>query len=125
MEYIHFTTVLLSYKKFLEDMSSLHKMGFDLFEGKFNLDKPIELMLSACIKSHYGEEGWEWVSWFIWESEFGEKDWSRTKTFKQNQDGTSELVEPSVFGAYDENGNPICYSYESLWKYLEAEHKHT
>ena len=26
------------------------------------------------------------------------------------------------FGAYDEKGNPICYSYESLWEYLEENH---
>ena len=23
------------------------------------------------------------------------------------------------FGAYDAQGNPICYSHESLWEYLE------
>jgi hypothetical protein len=23
------------------------------------------------------------------------------------------------YGAYDEKGNPICYSFESTWEYLE------
>jgi len=27
------------------------------------------------------------------------------------------------YGACDENGNPICYSIESTWEYLEKNHR--
>jgi hypothetical protein len=93
-------------------------------EGKYNLTHPFDLMLEASIESHYGKDGWEWVSWFIYESDYAQKDFSSTPTYVMNEDGTGSLVESSMYGATDENGNPICYSFESLWEYLEKEHKH-
>jgi hypothetical protein len=119
MTYSNFLQIILSYKKFSEDISSLYDIGFDLIEGKYNLSHPIETMLEASITSVYGNEGWEWVSWFIYESEYGQKDFSGTPTYERNEDGTGRLVESSIYGARDENGNPICYSYDSLWEYLE------
>jgi len=123
MTYEHFLQVILSYKKISDTISSLYDIGFDLMEGKFALTTPVEKTLEAAIKSHYGQEGWEWVEWFINESDYGQKDWSQTPTYERNEDGTGRLVESSIYGARDENGNPICYSFESLWEYLEKEHK--
>jgi hypothetical protein len=123
MQYSHFLQILLSYKKFIEDISKLYDMGFNLMDGKYELTKPIELMLQSSIESHYGNEGWEWVSWFVYDSNFGEKDFSTIPTLIKKEDETTEMVESSTFGAQDENGNPICYSFESLWEYLEKEHK--
>jgi len=125
MEYQHFITLLLSYKKFSEDMRSLYEIGFDLSEGKFNLAHPMELILGAAIQSHYGDQGWDWVSWFIWESDYGTKDWTSEFTYKQNEDGTVEKVEGNSdgFGAHDSDGKPICYSIDSLWEYLEKDCK--
>ncbi len=124
MQYSHFLQILLSYKKFIEDISKLYDMGFNLMDGKYELTKPIELMLQSSIESHYGTAGWEWVSWFIYESDFGEKDFSKFPTLVKQEDGKYKSVEKtSKFGAQDENGNPICYSFESLWGYLEKEHK--
>jgi hypothetical protein len=125
MEYSYFITLLLGYKKFSEDITSLYELGFDLMGGRYCLTSPVELMLTATIKSHYGKEGWEWVEWFIWESDYGQKDFSTTRTYQQKEDGTTEVVESKPYGAYDENGNPICHSYESLWNYLEKNHKQT
>lgn len=126
MEYQHFITLLLGYKKFSEDMSSLYEIGFDLSEGKFNLAHPIELMLGAAIQSHYGDKGWDWVSWFIWESHYGTKDFSEGPTYGSNEDGTTYEIEDrhsDGFGAHDADGKPICYSFDSLWEYLEKECK--
>ena len=123
MTYSHFIQILLSYKKFSEDISSLYEIGFDLMEGKYKLTTPIEMLLRASIESHYGDQGWDWVSWFIWESDYGQKDFSVTPTYLTKEDGTNELVASTVHGATDENGNPICYSYESLWEYLQENHK--
>jgi hypothetical protein len=126
MTYAHFIQILLACKKFWEDISSLHDLGFDLMEGKYNLTHPFGLMLQASIESHYGKDGWDWVSWFIYESDYGQRDWSQSDTYSIKEDGTRELVHKEGedrFGAYDENGNPICYSFESLWEYLEKEQK--
>jgi hypothetical protein len=123
MTYSQFLQILLSHKKFSEDISSLYDIGFDLMDGKYNLSRPIETMLESSITSVYGNEGWEWVSWFIWESDYGQTDFSANNTCRLKEDGTIELVPSSIYGAHDENGNPICYSYDSLWEYLETNHK--
>lgn len=123
----HFMAELLAFKKFEEDISKLHGMGFDFFEGKFPLMNHASWMFETSIKSHYGDEGWDWVSWFIYESDWGERDWGKVPSYKKNQDGSYEQIKKSEeeekYGAFDENGNPICYSYESLWEYLEKQCK--
>ncbi len=126
MEYAQFDTQLIAYRKFHRDISKLHDMGFDFMEGKFQLTSPVDKMLQSTIESHYGEDGWQWVQWFIFESNYGERDWSAAPLYKANEDGTLEIIREEGedrFGAYDENGNPICYSNESLWEYLEKNHK--
>lgn len=128
MTYKNFTEHLLAYRKFEQDISKLYKIGFDFMEGKFKLTHPVSLMLESCIKSHYGKEGLEWVAWFIYESDWGEKDWSTVAAYKINKDETSTLIHEAGearFGAYDESDNPICYSLESLWEYLEANCKNS
>jgi hypothetical protein len=42
---------------------------------------------------------------------------------KEMKDGTIQEVESDGFDASDKDGNPIAYSYESLWNMLEAEYK--
>ncbi len=124
MTYENFIEQLLAYRKFYRDTSKLYEMGFDFMEGKFKLTEPVDMMLKSCIKSHYGEQGWDWVSWFIYESDWGEKDWKTLPVYKRNSDGAMELVIDSErHGATDENGNPICYDIKSLWEYIEKEHK--
>lgn len=123
MTYENFTEQLLAYRKFQKDTSKLYGMGFDFIEGKFKLTDLVITMLQSSIKSHYGQEGLDWVEWFIYESDWGEKDWSTSDTYKVNENGTSEIVHKKGevrFGAYDEEGNPICYSLESLWEYLQT-----
>jgi hypothetical protein len=124
MEYNYFISEMLGYKKMLEDISKLHDMGFDFMEGKFPLLSHTTWMFETAIKSHYGDEGWEWVNWFIYESNWGEIDFSEHTTYRINEDGESEIVdkgENSKYGAFDGDGNPICYSFETLWEYLEKE----
>lgn len=125
MKYKEFLELLSAYRKFQEDTSELYDLGFDFMEGKFKLSEYIEEIIQTSIKSHYGEQGWDWVSWFIYESDWGEKDWGKYPTYKMNEDGTSTIYEDGElrFGAQDENGNPICYSLESLYEYLEKECK--
>ena len=75
----------------------LNKLGIEimnspLFESACKLSKE---MWTA----YYGEEGQEWVSWFLYEK--------------------MESKNPEEMKAWDEEGNEICANLEELYKYLE------
>lgn len=122
MKYEHFLKLLLSYKKFNETISELHDIGFDLYEGKYKVAPLVEGILDTTFESHYTKEGIEWIDWFIYEADYGTKDWSNRPAYGLDKDGKMVLVhkEGEVrWGATDENDNPICYSFESLFEYIE------
>ena len=75
-----------------EKVSIAYDLGIDLIE--FHNDYgTISTML---LTEYYGQSGAEWIGWFIYE-----------------KGNNPELT------ASDENGNPICYDIESLWKCVE------
>jgi len=122
MTYERFLKVILFLQKEDRTTSTLYKNGVDLID----FVEPYHNIITELIKEIYGEEGYEWFSWYCYESDFGQKDWSTTPLFKMKEDGTSELIHEkgeARFGAYDEENNPICYSHESLWEYLEKNYK--
>jgi hypothetical protein len=127
MNYELFEKTLMSYKKFLSNIDAHYDFGIQsVSEGPHSLSEHVEELISYFIISYYGEEGWEWVSWFIYENEWGEKDWSLLKTYKVREEGGLEEVYKGgheKYGAFDEYGYPICYDIESLYKYLEKEFK--
>ena len=127
MNYELFEKTLMSYKKFQSNIYAHYDFGIQsVSEGPHSLSEHVEELISSFITSHYGEEGWEWVEWFIYESKWGEKDWSVVKTYKAREDGGLEEVDKgdyTKYGAFDKDGNPICYSFESLYDYLEKEFK--
>ena len=89
-----FTEIIDSLKKTSEDLNKLYKLNVDLVE----FVEPYETIISRLIKEIYGDEGYDWFSWFCYDRDFGEKE----------------------LGAWDENENPICYDIKSLWEYLES-----
>ena len=89
-----FTEIIDSLKKTGEDLNKLYKLNVDLVE----FVEPYETIISRLIKEIYGDEGYDWFSWFCYDRDFGEKE----------------------LGAWDENENPICYDIKSLWEYLES-----
>lgn len=99
MTFEQFLTVMVNHKLYVEIVSEAQDVGIDLLQGKFSTTKNVEDILEASITSHYGKEGWEWVQWFIWDSDYGKKD------LKATHDGV-----------------PICYSFESLYEYLQKYH---
>ena len=124
MKYEAFLKMMLNYQNFQKNISSLYDVGLDLMESKYAISNITCDILEAAFTSHYTNEGWEWVCWFMYESDWGHKDWSSAKTFKQLEDGRVELVEKdNHYGATDKDGNPIAYSLESLYQLLEQDYK--
>jgi hypothetical protein len=125
MTYANFIELMLTYKKLNEDLSELYNMGFDLMEGKYKVSELTSKLFLSSFKSHYTEAGIEWIDWFIWENDWGQRDWSKIRTFDpatgKIQD-RGDLDPLGNYGAKDENGNPICYSHETLWEHLQANH---
>jgi hypothetical protein len=111
MTYENFLKVILTQKKMEEQVDAVYKMKIDLVEFVDDYHKMVEVL----VKEVYGEEGWQWYSWFCWESNYGTKDWISRKLLVDGK-----LVDhDDPFGARDENGDPICYDFKSTWEYLE------
>ena len=121
MTYEKFLTVILQQQKMERQIMAAYDLKIDLIEF---VDGYSEI-ISTLIEEIYGEDGLDWYLWFCCESEYGQRDWSKTDSYKVDDNGNMVIEHKACevrFGAHDENGNPICYSMESLWQYLEANH---
>ena len=118
MEYKDFLGILMPYKKLMRDFTELYSMGFNFMDGKYELENNVAKIFDATLNSHFTEEGVDWINWFVYENDWGEKDWSIYKVF--NSQGELTDQDPmEAYGAKDENGNPICYSFESTWELVK------
>ena len=97
MTYEQFLRVTLGLQKEQRRIQKLYDEGLDLI----NFTNGYEEIIDVLIESIYGKEGNEWFSWFCYENDFG-------------QGGLT---------ASDKDGNPIAYSFESLWELLESINK--
>jgi hypothetical protein len=93
MTYETFLKITLELQKQDRIVDNLYKNNVDLLE----FIDPYHGLINLLIKEIYGEEGVDWFSWFCYENDYGR--------------GGLE--------AWDTDKNPICYSLESLWEYLE------
>jgi hypothetical protein len=121
MEYSTFSQIVLRLKAHDEKIQKLYKMGVDLIDFQDELQTIITLL----IKEVYGEEGEDWFSWFCYESDYGEKDWSKHDSYKM-VDGVMTKIHDAGelrYGATDKDGNPICHSIQSTWEYLEENYR--
>ena len=100
MQQKEFKKLLKKYKTCSDKLSQLHDLGFDLYEGKFQLMSDIEKLFDITIASHYNEEGVEWINWFIYENDYGKRKLEAK-----------------------DNDKPICYDIESLHEYIEKYYK--
>jgi hypothetical protein len=116
-----FSAIILTIKNQSEKLSGLNSLGVDLV----NFVDPYHDIINRCIKEFYGEDGLHWFEWFCYESDFGERDFSKNPSYKM-VDGKAikvhEAGEPR-WGATDKDGNPICHSILSTWEYLENNYK--
>jgi hypothetical protein len=113
-----------TYKKISEDLSELHSIGLDFFEGKYKISELSYSLFLSSFKSHYTEEGIEWIDWFIFEADWGQKDFSKTPVYLPDLTGdfTRPVLKERGWGA-QKDGKPIAYSYQSLWELLEEDYK--
>lgn len=95
MEYKVFIEIALNLQKNSKEVHSLYKLGVDLLN--FPIFERYEKIVNLLLEEVYTEEGIDWISWYFWENDFGQ----------------------GTLTASDENKNPICYSFESLWEYIE------
>jgi len=124
MEYGQFLRLMLRYKKINEDINELYDIGIDLLEGKYKLSDNIYKLFETSIESVYGKEGLDWVTWFIFENDWGTKDWSSRPSYdRETGKIIKEDASKAVYGATDQDGNPIAYSFESLYELLEKDYK--
>jgi hypothetical protein len=72
-----------------------YRLGIDLI----NYDVDYTLTIDLLFKAYYGEEGADWISWFLYERD--------------------SLTGGEPNAAWDANGDPICFDVPSLWKYVE------
>jgi len=122
MEYNDFLKVVMTLQKMDRVISKTSELKVDLID----FVDPYHGIISVLIKNIYGEEGLSWFEWYCYESDFGQRDWSKGDCYRQKADGSMELMYKDGevrFGAYDEKDNPICFSHESTWEYLEKNHK--
>ena len=99
MTFENFFKILDCYKRGSEMISDLYDFGFDLMEGRYKLSDILYEQLQHSIRFVYGDEGLDWVEWFIFENKYGEGGMEAT----------------------DECGL-ICQSYEELFQYLSLIH---
>jgi len=118
MEYKEFEKFILAYKKFHEDSSELYRLGINLFDGHFNLEEQCSEILDTSLHGIFTEEGVDWINWFMFENDFGTKDWSGLVYFKDSDGKTTTKEKESLPGhdAQDKDGNSICYDLPSLWE---------
>jgi hypothetical protein len=122
MTYENFLKIILTQQKLDRQITAAYELKIDLIDFVDDYNK----IISILIQEIYDEEGYDWYSWFCYENDYGQKDWSTTSSYKENEKGEIELEYKAGevrHGAHDEEGNPICYSFESLWEYLENNHK--
>lgn len=101
MEYKEFLEIGLRIQKLSKRTRALYDLGMDVINFENDYYEVIDLLL----KQSFTETQYEWVSWFIYENDFGQK----------GDEGRAPLE------ARNESGELICHSWESLWEHLNRE----
>lgn len=68
----HFKNITHYHKLFNDSSSELNSMGFDFFEGKYELVSFVENIVDNIMLSEYGKAGHDWYCWFCYDTVYGE-----------------------------------------------------
>jgi hypothetical protein len=97
MNKLKFKEIIKNIELYYANLSSLHEVGIDLYESKFAISDHFDKILFGLLEEIYTTEGIDWISWFIFENDYGR----------------SELE------AFDENENLICQDIDGLYEYIQ------
>ena len=87
---------------------------------------PMFQIVDILIREVYGDDGYDWFTWFCYDNEFGDRDWKEIPCFTNGITGKlspANARSADVYGAYDSNGNPICFDVKSTWEFLEKNYR--
>jgi hypothetical protein len=88
-----FKDILTRIKKNEDTINLLHP-----YVDLTNVTDEYEQLISTLLNCYFGEEGYEWISWFLYEKR-GRED----------------------MNAWDKDGNEICRNEDELWELCERE----
>jgi hypothetical protein len=115
-----------SFVKMMEIQSDLETNVSNLGVTLFDFNDRYHTIIYSLMREIWTDEGVDWMNWFMWESDFGEKNWQSSLTYKYKE-GSDRVIEiddnADEFGAHDENGNPICYDIKSLYEHIKQYEK--
>lgn len=119
MNYENFVKILLGCKAEDEKRIALANKGIDLGNYLEGYDSIVYYLMESIWTS----EGIDWLHWFMYESDYGQKDWGTNDVpvvvKEGNQIVDAERTYSDNYGAHDELGNPICYDFVSTYKFLK------
>ena len=92
-----FKEIINQLKTISDYADKYYEFGIDLFEGQFPILNPAYKTIDLLLDQIYTQDGHEWIDWFCYENDFGEKQME----------------------AYDENGKLICQTIDDLFDYIE------
>lgn len=121
MEYSHFLKVMQSYQKLQKNFRELYGLGFNLYDSKYPIGEEVYSLLKTALSSHYTKEGVEWVEWFIYENDWGSRNWTASPDVDER--GVHIEESNSAYGAKDRAGRLAFFSLESAWQQLEKLYK--
>lgn len=91
-----FIKLLNSYDEFNNRVREYYKFGIDLMESQHAISPPVDEMFNSILELHYNEFGIDWINWFIFECEFGERQmeaWDEDRLICQNIDELYDYIE--------------------------------
>lgn len=79
-----------------EQQHEYYKFGIDLFESQYPVLSTSHEIIDLFFKSHYNDIGMDWISWFMYENDFGESKmeaWDNDKLICQTADELYDYIE--------------------------------
>jgi hypothetical protein len=77
-------------------VNQLYKNKIDIME----FVDPYHSVIAMLFKEIYGEQGYDWIGWFVYENDMGRKK----------------------LEAYEDDNTLICQDVKGLWEYIEKNH---
>ena len=68
-----FVEVIKLHKQSTDNLNEYYKMGLDLLDNKNSPVEPLFKAIDILFDSIYTEEGVEWISWYIYDNNYGEQ----------------------------------------------------